>query len=303
MDATLAHLQSLEGVFSFPVTPMKPDRSLDLLGFEANLDAICQTDLAAIFVCCGTGEFHALSLAEYRELVTTAKAAIAGRKPLYSGVGMGTAQALEFAHAAQSCGADGVLVLPPYLIAPDPEGLTRYCQAIARSGDLALVLYHRANALFENSTLETLAQEANIVGFKDGHGDMEWLRRLTATFGARFSWMSGMPTAELTFEAFYACGVRSFSSAIANFAPSVGLEFHAAVVRGDSARCTALLREFVLPLADIRDRRAGYAVSYVKCAMNLLGLPAGPVRPPLVDLTSDESAMVAGVLRTNDLLT
>ena len=215
---------------------------------------------------------------------------------------MGTAQALEFAQAAQACGADGVLVLPPYLIAPDPDGLTRYCQAVARSGDLALVLYHRANALFQVSTLDTLAEEANIVGFKDGHGDMESLRRFTATFGDRFSWMSGMPTAELTFEAFYACGVRSFSSAIANFAPSVGLEFHAAAVRGDRARCSALLRDLVLPLVQIRDRRAGYAVSYIKCAMNLLGLPAGPVRPPLVDLTSEESAMLADVLRRNSLL-
>jgi 5-dehydro-4-deoxyglucarate dehydratase len=302
VDAKHAHLRSLEGVFSFPVTPMKPDRTLDLSGFEANLDAICDTELAAIFVCCGTGEFNALSVGEYRDLVTTARAAIAGRKPLFSGVGMGTEQALEFAQAAEAGGADGVLVLPPYLIAPDPLGLARYCQAIARHRDLALVLYHRANALYDDETLDTLANEPNVIGFKDGHGDMERLRSLTAIFGDRFSWMSGMPTAELTFEAFYGCGVRSFSSAIANFAPSVGLEFYSAVVGGDGARCTALLRDLVVPLARIRDRRAGYAVSYVKCAMNLLGLPAGPVRPPLVDLTSDESAMLADVLRRNRLL-
>jgi 5-dehydro-4-deoxyglucarate dehydratase len=295
-------LAGLEGVFSFPVTPMHGDRTIDLDGFQSNIEAICATELAAVFVCCGTGEFHALSLGEYRTLVQAAHAVIRGRKPLFAGAGMGPAQAAEFAHAAQDAGADGILALPPYLITPDPSGLAEYYRQLARSLDIAVILYQRGNAVFTAQALDELSLEPNIVGFKDGLGDLELLRRFTILFGDRFAWMSGMPTAEMTFEAFYACGVRSFSSAIANFAPSVGLDFHRAVVDGDASRRTQLLRTLIIPLCGIRDRRAGYAVSYVKAAMNLLGLPAGPVRPPLVALDDGECEELAAILRANGFL-
>ena len=292
----------LDGVFAFPVTPFDDEGALDLNGFEANLEAICDTDLAAVFVCCGTGEFHALSLSEHRTLVEVARDVIRNRKPLLAGAGMGIAQAVDFARAAAEAGADGVLVLPPYLLAPDPRGLTDYYQRVCRSTEAAVVLYQRGNAVFTAPMLEELALEPNVIGFKDGLGDLERLRRFTALFGDRFAWMSGMPTAEMTFEAFHACGVTSFSSAIANFAPSFGLDFHAAVLAGDRARCTAMLRTLVIPLCGLRDRRPGYAVSYVKAAMNLLGLPAGPVRPPLVALDEQECRELEAILRANEIL-
>ena len=280
---------------------MHADQTIDVDGFSNNLDAICRTDLAAIFVCCGTGEFHALSLDEYRTLVMTARDVIAGRKPLLAGVGMGPAQALEFAATAQQLDAGGVLALPPYLITPDPAGLEDYYRQLAESLEISVILYHRANAVLTAATLERLSSVEKVIAVKDGIGDIETLRRHIVTFGDRYGWMSGMPTVEMSFEAFYACGVRSYSSAIANFAPAAALASHEAVVSGNNDRCARMLREFIIPLCGIRDRRPGYAVSYVKAAMNLLGLAAGPVRPPLVELTPHEQQELAEILRANGL--
>src|SRR5438067_13283675 len=100
--------------------------------------------------------------------------------------------------------------------------------------------------------------------------------------------MNGMPTAEATFAAYYAAGARGYSSAISNFLPAATLRFHEAVVMGDAPTVQAILGEVVEPICRIRDRRKGYAVSYVKAALNLLGLPdaggVGPVRPPLTEV-------------------
>jgi len=294
--------QQLRGVFSFPVTPFKVDLSVDLEGFCANVDRFCESDLTAIFVCCGTGEFHALSLAEYRALLKAAKDVVGKRKPLFACTGMGILQAVEFAKVAQDAGVDGLLAAPPYLITPPQDGLVSYYQQIARSTELPIILYQRANAVFTVEGLQQLSQEANIIGVKDGVGNMENLRRLTAAHYDRFAWISGMPTAEMSFEAFYAAGIETFSSAIANFDPTFGPKFHQAVTSGDRATCTTMLNSLVIPICNIRDRKAGYAVSFVKSAMNLMGFPAGPVRPPLVDMTEQDEADLGEVLQHNGYL-
>lgn len=295
--------QQLRGVFSFPVTPFKDDLSVDLDGYCTNIERFRDSELAAIFVCCGTGEFHALSLEEYGGLVRAAKEVIGDRKPLFACAGMGPMQAVEFAQTAKAAGADGLLAAPPYLITPDPLGLAAYYRQLARSTDLAIILYHRANAVIDQAVLEQLVDEPNIIGFKDGTGDMELLRRLTLQFGDRFAWMSGMPTAEASYEAFVPLGVDSFSSAIANFDVAFGPKFHQAALAADHAACTKMLDDLVLPICRIRDRKRGYAVAFVKSAMNLMGYPAGPVRPPLVDMTTQDEADLAEVLRRNGYLT
>jgi 5-dehydro-4-deoxyglucarate dehydratase len=112
--------------------------------------------------------------------------------------------------------------------------------------------------------------------------------------------MNGMPTAEMTFPAFYAAGARAYSSAIGNFIPHVTFAFHRAVVEGDAALSSEILTHVIEPLCRVRDRRKGYAVAYVKAAMALLGLPdrdgPGPVRPPLIDVEPDHRQELRQVL-------
>jgi 5-dehydro-4-deoxyglucarate dehydratase len=211
-----------------------------------------------------------------------------GRLPVLAGTGYSTALACEFAREAERLGADGVLALPPYLLIPEPEGLYRHYAAIADRIGIGLLLYHRDNALFTPRTVARLAEHANVIGFKDGHGNMELFARMRLEIGDRLCWMNGMPTAEATFPAYYAAGCQAYSSAVSNFFPHVTLKFHAAVVGGDVETQRDLLANVYEPLLRVRDRGRGFAVSYVKAAMNLLGLPdergVGSVRPPLVDL-------------------
>ena len=278
----------LTGVFAFPVTPMNVDGSLNEEQLRRHVRFLLESGAAAMFACGGTGEFFSLSLDEYRRAVAAVVDEVGGRMPVIAGTGYSTPIAIEFARAAERLGADGLLVLPPYLVQPEQEGLYRHYRAIAEKVGIGLILYHRDNAVFAPETVARLAELPNVIGFKDGHGNLELFGRIRLKLGDRLSWMNGMPTAEMTFPAFYALGARAYSSAIANFIPHVTMRFYQAVVGGDRATTAAILADVIEPLCRVRDRRKGYAVSYVKAAMFLMGLPdpdgPGPVRPPLIDL-------------------
>ena len=114
------------------------------------------------------------------------------------------------------------------------------------------------------------------------------MTRIYARMGDRLTYIGGLPTAETFALPYLELGVTTYSSAIFNFLPRFALEFYAAVRRRDHAVVFAALREFVLPYIQIRNRRKGYAVSIVKAGMKAVGRPAGPVRPPLIDLTAGE---------------
>lgn len=278
----------LVGVFAFPVTPMNVDGTLNEEQLRRHVRFLRDCGASAMFACGGTGEFFSLGLEEYRRVVSVVVDEVDGRMPVIAGTGYNAPLAIEFARAAERLGADGLLVLPPYLVQPEQEGLYRHYRSIAERVGIGLILYHRDNAIFAPDTVARLAELPNVIGFKDGHGNLELFARIRLALGDRLSWMNGMPTAEMTFPAFYAAGARAYSSAIANFIPHVTMRFHQSVVAGDRTTSQAILGEVIEPLCRVRDRRKGYAVSYVKAAMSLLGLPdadgPGPVRPPLIDV-------------------
>jgi 5-dehydro-4-deoxyglucarate dehydratase len=292
----------LEGVFGFPVTPFHADGSLNLDAFRRHVAWMKGTGVHAIFVCAGTGEFFNLAPEEYEQAVAAAVQEVGGELPVLAGCGYSTAIATSFARAAERAGADGLLLLPPYLITPEPEGLYRHVRAVAESVGIGIILYHRDNALYGAKTTLRLAELPNVVGFKDGHGNLEQFGRIVLELGDRLAYMNGMPTAEMTFPSFYAVGCRGYSSALSNFAPQVTLKFHAAVLQGDLRTQREILTEVIEPICRVRDLRKGYAVSYVKAAVNLVGLlgpeGAGPVRAPLIDLPEEHLAMLREVLAT-----
>jgi 5-dehydro-4-deoxyglucarate dehydratase len=290
----------LTGVFGFPVTPFHPDGSLNLPAFRRHVGWMKGTGVSAIFVCAGTGEYFNLALEEFRECVAAAVEEVGGAMPVLTGCGYSTPIAKQFAAAAQSAGADGLLLLPPYLISPEQEGLYRHVREVAESTDLAVILYHRDNALYSVNTVTRLAELPNVVGFKDGNGNLETFARMYLELGDRLAYMNGMPTAEMTFPSFYAVGCRGYSSALSNFAPHVTLKFHQAVVSGELETQRQILSRVIEPICRVRDLRKGYAVAYVKAAVNLLGSlgpeGAGPVRAPLVDLPEEHRSQLKKAL-------
>ena len=122
---------------------------------------------------------------------------------------------------------------------------------------------------------ETLARlvEAcpNLIGFKDGHGDIEMVWKITTLIGDRLAYVGGMPTAEVFATPYYAAGVTTYSSAVYNFIPKAALAFYAALRAGDPETTQAMLRRFFYPYLAIRNRGRGYAVSIVKAGMRVMG--------------------------------
>jgi 5-dehydro-4-deoxyglucarate dehydratase len=278
--------ERLDGLLFFPVTAFGPDGALDLDAFRAHVRAGVDAGAAAVFACCGTGEFHALSPAEFGACVAAAVEAAAGRVPVVAGAGYGTALAAEYAALAQRAGADGLLAMPPYLVVADQEGLLRHYTALAAATDLDVIVYQRDNAVFTPATVVELAKVPNIIGLKDGYGDLDLMQRIISAVrtdlpGAGFLYFNGLPTAELTGLAYRGLGVTLYSSAVFAFSPEIALAFHRALTTGDDATVGKLIDGFYRPLVNLRSQGRGYAVSLVKAGVRLRGQDVGEVRPPL----------------------
>jgi 5-dehydro-4-deoxyglucarate dehydratase len=280
----------LAGVLFFPVTPFTAAGAVDAGMLAEHLRRGLAAGPGGVFAACGTGEFHALDVAEYRQVVRTAVEATGGAVPVFAGAGGPLPMAREFARAAADAGADGLLLLPPYLVAAPPAGLVAYTRAVAQASELPLIAYQRGNAVFDPGSVVELAQIPQVIGLKDGLGDIDLLSRIVVTVrraldgdGKRFQFFNGMPTAEVSVPAYRGIGVELYSSAVFCFVPEVSLAFHDAVTKQDNVLVDRFLGEFFHPLVALRNQVPGYAVSLIKAGVRLRGLDAGGVRPPLVD--------------------
>jgi 5-dehydro-4-deoxyglucarate dehydratase len=277
------------GLLSFPVTHFTDAHAFDEGPYREHIEWLLQHRPAGLFAAGGTGEFFSLTLQEFSMVVSAAVEQTGHRVPVVAGCGYGTAIAKQFAQAAEAAGADGLLLLPPYLLNSEPAGIVAHVEAVCASTNLGVIFYNRDNAILNEDALERLcALCPNLVGFKDGYGDIELMTRIYARLGDRLTYIGGLPTAETFALPYLEMGVTTYSSAIFNFLPQFAQEFYAAVRRRDHDEVFKRLREFVLPFIAIRNRRKGYAVSIVKAGMRVVGRPAGPVRTPLIDLDPSE---------------
>ncbi|MEV5753897.1 5-dehydro-4-deoxyglucarate dehydratase [Actinoallomurus sp. NPDC052308] len=279
------------GLLSFPVTHLTADGVFDEPAYREHVAWLSGFPAAGLFAAGGTGEFFSLSLAEVERVVGAAVAAAPVGLPVIAPAGYGTAIAAEMARAAERAGADGVLLFPPYLTEAGQEGLRAHVRAVCRATSLGVIVYNRANARYDAETVARLAEECpNLVGYKDGVGDIEQMTRIYARLGDRLTYIGGLPTAEMFALPYLSLGLTTYSSAIFNFLPRYAAGFYEAVRRRDDAAVMAALEEFVIPYCDLRNRRPGYAVSIIKAGLKVVGRPAGPVRPPLTDLDDAELA-------------
>lgn len=157
------------------------------------------------------------------------------------------------------------------------------------------MVYNRNNARFTEGSAIEVAKLPNVVGFKDGTGDFDQVARIVRAVtdaleneGKPFQFFNGLPTAEVSQQAYRAIGVTLYSSATFAFAPDVSLAFYRALEDGKEPLVAALLRSFFHPLVRLRNKVPGYAVSLIKAGVTLGGLQAGPVRPPLIDAAPDD---------------
>lgn len=280
-----------DGLLSFPVTAFTEDFAVDEARYREHLDWQSSFDVAGLFAAGGTGEGFSLSPSEAAHVVKMAVEEAGDRVPVLASAGGATNQAVQNAKDAAAAGAEGLLLLPPYLTECDQAGLEAHVDAVCKASDIAVIVYNRANAIYSADTVARLAEKhENFIGFKDATGDIEHVTRVVAKNGDRLFYLGGLPTAETFALPMLQLGMSTYSSAMYNFVPEFALEFYADVRRMDRAAVTEKLNRFVLPYLDIRDRVKGYGVSIVKGGLKAVGRDAGPVRTPLQDLTDQDVA-------------
>jgi 5-dehydro-4-deoxyglucarate dehydratase len=204
-----------------------------------------------------------------------------------AGVGFNARLACELAVSSAEAGADAILALPPYYPNADEEALAEYYAAIGSATRLPLIVYSRDWVNPGPAWVERLAARlGTLCAFKEGHGDVRRYQQIIERVGDRLHWIGG--AGDDCVPAYYSLGIRAYTSSIATVAPRLSLLLHETAAAGDSASLLGLMRRYVTPLFALRARRKGYEVTVMKEMMNLVGLAAGPVRPPLPALRREE---------------
>lgn len=281
------------GLLSFPVTDFDAAGNFEPKGYRRRLEWLAPYGASALFAAGGTGEFFSLAPDEYSDVIRTAVETCRGKVPIIAGTGYGTRQAIAYAQEAERLGAAGLLVLPHYLVEADSEGISRHVAAICKSVKIGVIVYNRGVCRLGPDALARLADECpNLIGFKDGIGDLELMVAVRRKMGDRFAYLGGLPTAEFFAAPYKAMGVPVYSSAVFNFIPKTAMDFYRAISSDDTPTWTKILDDFFMPYSAIRNRRPGYAVSIIKAGARLVGYDAGPVRTPLVDCSEEEHKML-----------
>ena len=277
------------GLLSFPLTDFDQNGDFNRKGYIERLEWLAPYGASALFAAGGTGEFFSLTGEEYPEIIQTAVQTCKGKVPIIAGAGGNTRFAIQCAQEAERQGAHGILLLPHYLTEAGQEGLIAHVEAVCKSVKFGVIVYNRNVCKLTPESLAILADRCpNLIGFKDGVGDIETMSSIYMHMGDRFAYLGGLPTAEVYAAAYKALGTPVYSSAVFNFIPKTAMDFYHAVAKDDLATQHHLLREFFMPYLKIRNKTQGYAVRIVKAGDKLVGHDAGPVRAPLTDLKPSE---------------
>jgi 4-hydroxy-tetrahydrodipicolinate synthase len=285
------------------VTPFAPDGSLDVDGAQKLAAYLVDEQRNDALVISGTGgESPTTTDAEKETLLRAVTEAVGDRARIVAGVGTNnTAHTVELARAAEKAGAHGLLMVTPYYNKPPQAGIAKHFTTVADATGLPVMLYdipHRAGVPIATDTLLRLAEHPAIVAVKDAKGDLFATSEVLARTGLAF--YSGEDAATLPWLSIGAVGVVGTST---HFTGSITKDMILAYEAGDVARALELHRTG-LPLFTGIFRAPGTIL--VKAGLRELGLPAGPVRLPLVDATPEQldqlrtDAAAAGLsLRSN----
>jgi 4-hydroxy-tetrahydrodipicolinate synthase len=267
------------------VTPFAPDGSLDVEGAAKLATHLVDEQRNDALVISGTtGESPTTTDSEKETLLRAVIEAVGDRARVVAGVGTNnTAHTVELAHAAEKAGAHGLLVVTPYYNKPPQAGVARHFLTVADAVGLPIMVYdipHRAATAIATETMCTIAEHDRIVAVKDAKGD--FVASSWVTSRTDLAYYSGDDAATLPLLSIGGVGLVGTST---HFTGPVAKDMIEAYERGDVAAALALHRQ-AMPLFTGIFRSPGTML--VKAGLRAKGLPAGPVRSPLVDAGDDE---------------
>ncbi|MCD7959661.1 MAG: 4-hydroxy-tetrahydrodipicolinate synthase [Ruminococcus sp.] len=282
------------------ITPMLEDGSVDFDGLGKNIDFQIENGTDAIIICGTTGESSTLSDEEHRACIKYAVEHTHNRVPVVAGTGSNdTKYAIELSQEAQELGVDALLLVTPYYNKTTQRGLVAHYTAIADSVDLPSILYNipsRTGVGFDVSTIATLVQHKNIVAVKEASGSISYTAKLAAKCGDMVDIYSGnddmiVPIMSL--------GGKGVISVLSNVIPKETHQMAQYCLENDFAAGSAMQLEYLQLCNDLFMEVNPIPV---KEAMNQMGLPAGPCRMPLVEMSDEHKVQLHQTLLTYGLV-
>jgi len=299
-------MAEFRGAFTALITPMTGSGEVDYDGFSRLIEFQIGEGIDGIVPLGTTGETPTLIDEEEERLVGVAVEAVKGRIPVVVGTGSNdTKYMVKYTERAKRLGADAAMVVTPYYNKPNDDGLFRHFEAAAAVG-IPIIVYNIASRTGRNiqtSLLERISRLPNIVGVKEASGDIgqmgDVLREVAAprrAEGRAFAVMSGDDAMTLPLSVLGGDGVISV---IANIVPAKVKALTAACLAGDFEKARRIHFE-LLPLI-----KAVFIETNpvpVKRAAAWLGLPSGPTRLPLGELSQASEAVLRKAMTDLGLL-
>jgi 4-hydroxy-tetrahydrodipicolinate synthase len=273
-------------------SPFEEDGAVDLEGLTALVTHVVRGGARTLVVGGNTGEYYSLTQSEYLAQFETVRAA-AGEAALFAGVAGVAEAASATGQTLLDGGADGLMVHHPFNPYATPRGIGRYFAQVAAGVDGPVIVYPRGPH-FTGDALEELRCAENVVGVKYGHTDVWQFARLVRA-RPDLVWSCGL--AESWAPVFWPFGARGFTSGLGNVSPERALELLEALRSSDEE---AIRRSWddVAAFEALRAKHSdGNNVAVIKAALDEVGLPGGPLRPPLTALDDEDRAELREILK------
>ena len=287
------------GVYVPLVTPFGADGELNAAALKQLIDWVIDNGASGVVPCGTTGESPTLSHEEHQRVIALSVEYSAGRVPVIAGTGSNsTAEAIDLTIAADELGVDGMLVVAPYYNRPSQQGIIAHFKAVAAATKKPIVMYNipkRTGVNMEAATVIELAGVKNITGIKEASGDLNQIMAIIQG-AAEFSVLTGDDNLLFSLCALGGHGGICTSS---HFLPGEWVRMVEFIGRGELAEARRL-HYFLLPLARALFREPNPAPA--KAALNMLNIPAGIPRLPLLPATDACKATVRQALTSVGLL-
>ncbi|CAB3666940.1 dihydrodipicolinate synthase family protein [Achromobacter dolens] len=284
-----------QGVFPAVTTKLKPDFSLDADAIRQGLERLIVNGVGGVVMMGMVGENAQLSPEEKLEVLRIAVETVRGRVPVVSGVAeTGTARAAAFARQAAQIGVDGLMVFPGLTYKSDERETVAFYRSVAQASPLPILLYNNPRGYGVDLTPDLVAQlleEPTIVAIKEESYDTTRVTDLITRFGDRLAVVCGVD--DLVLES-AALGVTAWVSGMANAVPKASVELLRLAVEGDFKRARKLYAALT-PLFHLDT--VVKLVQHIKLAEHLITGSAETVKPPRLDLASDERERTLAITR------